>query len=370
MEIRIDRRTFAQALAEVAPFAPAKAPIAILKYAKVTTKGNRMKIEANDTQCSMVKYIEVMECDQDGTFLVEIAELNRFIAKTKGETIELSVNGGNVIVRHSKGTAEFQTEDVSNFPSFNMPQEVATEITLDSDILADAVTKGKGFIMNDSLKPHLCAIYAYVKDGEFGYCATDTRKLIHGHKVCEIPNRETDVHFLIMPPVFPAIVSACKFADIAKVQITDSHVQYTIGGVRIQTVQAKGNFPNFKRVIPQTWAMELAVDKSDLSDALARLSMFCDASGCVKMDVSRMDITLSADNIESMKKSTENLAHNGCDGEIQIGVNVENAISSANVFGGGEILMRMTDASRPILFAQQDNDALQVICMPMSLVNG
>lgn len=367
MKLTIDRKTFADALAEVAPFAPAKAPIAILKNAKITTKGNRMKIEANDSQKSMTKYIPLIESDADGSFLVDIADLNKFIAKTGGETIEVIAEADAVEVRHAKGSAKFSSEKVAEYPSFAMTEDGMTEITLRPDMLADAIQKGKNFVSSDTLRPQMCTIYAYIKDGEFGYCATDTHKLIHGHQTCEIPNRETDIHWFIMPHVFSAILTACKKGDSVKIQITDSHVAYRIGDNIIRCVQAKGQYPNFKRVIPQTWSMECAVDKSELAEAFGRVALFCDASECVKMDVSRMDMTLSVDNLDYMKSSKENLTHDGCDGDIKIGVNVSHAIACLGVFGNGNVLLRMDNESRPILFASGDNENMQVLAMPMQL---
>lgn len=369
MKIIIDRKTFADALSEVAPFAPTKAPMPILKYARATTKDTRMKIEANDTQNAMVKYIKTEECDEDGTFLIDIAELNKFIQKTKGNTIELDVDGSTIKVTHSKGTAEFMTQDAKEFPEFKMPEKESTEITLPTSLLADAIAKGRGFVATDQIRPMMTAIYAYIKDGTFGYCATDTHKLIHGHQAYDLPDAN-DIHWLIMPSVFGALLTACKSADTAKIQITGTNVQYTIGSVRIQTVLAKGNYPNFQRVIPQDWNMECAVEKSDLVDALGRVSLFCDASECVKMNVSRMDMTLTVDNLDYGKKSNENIPHNGCDGEITIGVNGGYLLASIGVFNQGEILLRMTDASRPILIAQRDNESIVSMTMPMTLVNG
>lgn len=368
MKIKIDRKVFAQALAEVAPFAPSKAPIAILKNAKITTKGNRMKIEANDTQCSMVKYIEVVECDADGSFLIDIADLNKFIAKTKGDIIELGVDGGTVTVRHSKGSAEFATENPDEFPVFRMPQTEAKELTVNADLISEAVRNGRNFVANGPIRPILCPIYAYTEGNGFGYCATNMHMLIHGVYAHTEPFAE-DISFFIMPPVFSALVNACKGAETVRMHITNSHVQYTVGNVRIQTVQAKGNFPDFKRVIPATWNMECAVDKADLTDALGRVALFCDSSECVKIDVSRMDMTLSVDNLDYMKSSKEIVTHSGCDGEIKIGVNVGFMQDCVGVFGQGEVLLRMTDAARPILFAQRDNPHLQVITMPLQLVN-
>lgn len=374
MKILIDRKVFAQALSEVAPFAPSKPTIAILKNAKITTKDTWMKIEANDSQNSMVKYIPMMECDQDGTFLIEIADINKFVAKVKGDTIELDIDGNTVRMKHSKGTAEFQTQNADEFPAFKMPDVESTEISLPTSLLADVIAKGKNFVATEVIRPVMTGIYAYVKNGLFGYCASDTHKLIHGHQPCAVeissPNVTTDdIHWLIMPAVFSALLTACKGADTAKIQITESNVQYTIGGTRIQTVQAKGQYPNFERVIPQNWNMECAVDKADIVDALGRVAQFCDDSECVKFDINRMDMMLSVDNLDYMKSAKEDLTHGGCNGDIKIGVNVNHVLTSIGAFNQGEILMRMTDASRPIVFAQRENENVTTLSMPMTLVN-
>lgn len=368
MKLRIDRKTFAQALAEVAPFAPAKPAIMVLKNARITTKDKWMKIEANDTETSIVRYVEMLECDTDGSFLIDITEFNKFIAKTRGEEIEIQVDGNEIKVVHSKGKAEFMTEDADVFPAFNMPEAETTEITIDAKVLADAISKARNFVSTEVIRPVMCAIYAYVEDGEFGYCASDTHRLIHGHTPIDMP--DTKINWYIMPSVFGAIVNMCKTADMVKLQISDSHASYRAGGTVIQTVMAKGNFPNFRRVIPSEWAIECAVDKLELTDALGRLSLFCDVSQCVKLNITPMDMTISADNLSDMKKSTENLTHNGCGGDITIGVNVGNMSASVSVFGAGDVLMRMTDSNRPIVFAQQGCDNFVTLSMPMQLANG
>lgn len=369
MKIAIDRKVFAQALSEVAPFAPAKPTIPVLKFAKITTKDKWMKIEANDTQNSMVKYIPMIDCDMDGTFLIDIADINKFVQKVKGDAIELEYDYNNVRIRHTKGVAEFQTQEVGEYPLFNMPDIESTDITIPSSMLADAIAKGKGFVASEQIRPMMTAIYAYTEKGDkFGYCATDTHKMIHGWYDMD-KNDYPDVNWLIMPSVFSAIINACKQADTVTIKITASNVQYTIGSTRIQTVQAKGAYPNFRRVIPNEWNMECAVDKGDIMDALSRVSLFCDTTSCVKVDVTHMDMTLSVDNLDFMKSSKENITHNGCNGEIKIGVNGGYMADCASVFGGGDILIRLIDPSRPLLFAQAGNDKLLTLAMPLTITN-
>ena len=368
MKIRIDRKILAQAIAEVAPYAPSKPVVAVLKNAKFTTRGNRMKIEANDTQCSVAKYVETLECDQDGSFLMDMADFNKFISKIKGDEVEIEVEDNSVHVKHKNGTADFQTEDAKDFPEIKIPKDNVIEIQIGANILADAISKAKSFVANDKLRPIMTAIYAYVKDNEFGFCASDTHKLIHGYSAIDNAG-DLDIHWIIIPTSFTAVLNACKSADLAKIQITEKHVSYFIGNTRIMTLQIQGNFPNFARVISKEWNMECSVDKGDFSDALSRISLFCDSTECIKMNVSNLDMAISVDNLDKMKKSTEHLMHNGCNGNIQIGVNVSHIQTCASIFNAGDVLLRMTDATRPILFTQQDNENVKAIVMPMALIN-
>lgn len=370
MKLKIDRRILAQTIAEVAPFAPAKAHVAILKYAKITTKGNRMKIETNDTKCSMVKYIETLECDEDASFLVDVGDFKNFIAKIKDDTVEIQANDNIVHLKHSKGDAEFHTENAENYPCFEIPSDDVTEISIDSRIVAETISKAKSFVSKDILRPQMQAIYAYIDNGEFGYCATDTRMLIHGRYEyhAEVDSENNSLEWLIMPSIFSTLYTACKTADTVRISITSNVVSYRIGNTIMHSVQASGKFPNFKRVIPSEWNMELAIDKSEISEALGRASLFCDASECVKLDVSRMDMTIQVDNLDSMKKSTEVLPHNGCSGEIKIGSNVNNLITCVDVLDSKEIIIRMTDPTRPMLFHSIDNDGIIALSMPMTLV--
>lgn len=369
MKILIDRKTFADALAEVAPFAPSKPAMMVLKNAKFTTKGKRMKIEAHDTENSMVKYIETADCDNDGAFLADIGVLNKFMAKLPDGNITIDVDGNMLRISHAKGKAEFQTENADEFPSYRTPDKEAREITIPSDIFADAIAKAKNFVSTETIRPQMCAIYAYIKGGTFGYCATDTHRLIHGSQTYDIPD-DTDINWLIMPSAFASLQNLCKGNENIKVTITEGHASYRIGSNIIQTVLAKGNYPQFERVIPKEWAMECAVDKLSMLDALSRLSMFCDSSECVKISVSPMDMTLTVDNLDYGKKSVENITHNGCNGEITIGMNVGNLMECIRTFGNGNVLMRMSDPSRPVVFSQPDNDGVISMAMPMTIVNG
>lgn len=366
MKIKINRNTFLSALTDVAPFAPQKSAILILKYAKVTTKGSRMKIEANNIECQMVRYIDMIECDQDGTFLIDINELCKFIAKVKSPVIGIDVNDSTVRVTYDKGTSDFQFMAADDYPAFSVPDAESKEFTIAAPLLAEAVTIAKNFVGNDDFRPQMKPIYAFVEGGKFGYCATDTRMLVHDESPVE---SDTDVHWYIEPMVFSAIVKACKGTEDVTVRITPTHASYRFGGTVIQTVQTKGNYPSFRRVIPASHSMECQIDRRELTDTLSRVAMASSAaSRLIKLAITPMDMAVSADNIDNMRHSAEVLQHDGCNGDITIGLHADILGTCLGACPSDKVTLHMTDHSRPVLFHNESKPSMVILCMPMNII--
>lgn len=368
MKIRINRSVLADALAEVLPFVGQKSPILILKNVKITTKGNRVKFEANNQQASIRSYVEAIEIDQDGSFVVDCADITSFVARCKGDEITLITDSDTLTVNHSKGGAQFQTMRVEEYPDFDMPTDKITEANIPGALLRDCINVAKAFVGTADLRPQMKPIYAYVKNGEFGYCATDTRKMATDHmSVANVDG--VDVNWFIEPAVFSALSKSCANVDTVIVKVSPTHVSYRVGNTIIQTLQTKGNFPDFKRVIPATWGMECAVDKAELLDSLRRTALQCEENRLVKLNITQMDMTVTADNLTKLKKSSEQLQHNGCNGEIKIGMQVDYLMTCLGACASNEVVLRITDPARPMLIHQADKPNAVVLLMPMVVTN-
>ena len=107
MKLTINRNTMAEALQAVMPFVTTKSPIAILKYARCTTKGKRMKIEANDTQGGIVRYMELIDCDADGSFLINDAVIFRLVSKFTTQEINIEAESEKHKMTYGEASADF-----------------------------------------------------------------------------------------------------------------------------------------------------------------------------------------------------------------------------------------------------------------------
>lgn len=364
MEIIVKTATLAKALSETTSFVPAKTSISILRFSKVVTKGNRIKIEANDMMCSIRSYIEAESISEDGSFLIDPILMSKYISKIKDDTIMLTVSDTEMILKHGKGKTLFSIMPVKDYPDFDMPTDNMTEVVLPSDVFSEFTASARKFVGNDELRPQMRPIYAYIKNGCFGVTATDTRAMFNDS--FEISGLgDTCINWYIEPALFGPLSVANTKSDLITVKITPTHVSYRVGNTVYQSTQTKGKYPDFERVIPKQWTIECDIDRKDMIESINRVSILAEDSRLVKLDISNIEMSISIDNITKLNKSTEMISHNGCNGVVIIGFHAEYLLTCLGVCHSDEVQLRITDQSRPMIFHQADKPNRVCLLMPM-----
>lgn len=366
MLLVVERASLAQALTDVLPFVPQKSPIAALKNVKITSVGRKMCLAANNPQSSICKFIPIEESSEDVSFLVDAQSFTKYVARVKSDTVKLEVNSENVVVRHSKGKAEFPILPVNEYPEPDFCADEFTEVTMQSALLSTFVNVAKNFISEDVLRPQLMHIYAYIKENIFGVCATDTRQLFT-ESVDFVNSDNLDINWLIDRALLSSIVKSAKTNDTVNIKIGKKSIAYVFEDALLQSVKVNGKFPDFNRVIPKNHTINCVIDQAEVLDSISRVSLSCGNMSCMKMNISNMDVTLSANDLGQLRSASETVTHNGCNGEITIGVHADYFSNCVGVCDGGEVELRMTDASRPIVLFQSSHPTRSVLLMPMSI---
>lgn len=365
MQITISRNVLAEALAELAPLAGKNKVLLVLNNVLFVTKGNRIRLQTSDGETTIRKYIEAESIDQDGEFLVDCANLNAFVGKVKGDTLNLILDGTTFTVKHQKGKAEFQTLSAENFVEPKQDEET-TDATIPADALAKFVSDARNFVGDDDLRPQMKPIRAIVGNGAFTVCATDTRKMFVDSTALD--GDKPDAQWYIEPCVFSSLIKACKGQDTVTVKISEHNVSYRAGATTIFTLQTKGAFPDFKRVIPTNHVIEIVCEKSDISEAVQRATLFTDQNKLIKVSVSPLAMDIQADNIQKLQKAVETLSCTS-NQEITFGANSQILLDCVNACGSDEITMELYSPSAPIVFKDTENPNRVVLCMPMNLTN-
>lgn len=365
MQITVSRAKLSEALMELTPLAGKNKVLTILNNVKFVTKGNRIRLQTTDAETAIRKYVDADSIDNEGSFLVDCASLNAFVNKTKSDTLMLILEGTTLTVKHAKGKAEFQTLPADDFVEPKQDDSMA-EVTIPASNFARLIAIARNFTGGDDLRPQMKPIRAIIEGSKLTLCATDTRKMFVDSIM--LGSDAPEMQWYIEQSVFSSIVAACKNQDDVVVKVSDKNASYRIGTTTIFSQQTKGKYPDFKRVIPQSHAIDVVCDKSDVVDAIQRAILFTENVGLIKVSASPLAMDIQADNLTKLSKAAETLSCTA-NADITFGANASILLECVKACAANDVAMELNDASRPIVFKDSSNPDRTVLCMPMSLVN-
>lgn len=365
MKIEISRKVLADALSELAPLAGKKQALMILSNVKCVVKGNRMRMQVSDGTMTIRKYVEIVSSETDGEFITDCASLNNFVGKVKYDFLTITYEDNTLTVKHGKGKAKFPAQSADDFPEVKIDEE-ATEFNIPANKFSRLLNTAKGFVSTETLRPIMCVVRAKIENGILNMSASDTYQLFTDSTSVE--TGDLNIEWNVEQYAFSSLIKACKKAETIIVRVSAKNAQYRIADTTIFTQLTQGNFPNIARVIPQTHNIEAACDKMEILDSLNRAMMFTEQSKVIRVNTTPMTMDISVDNLDTMRSAKESI---GCtsDGEIVFGVNVAYFINCLNACESQEVVIQLSDPSRPVVIKDKENPERTILCMPMQLNN-
>lgn len=362
MNITINSKEFVKALQVGGAFAGKNKLLPILDCVKIKVVNNRMTIVSSDKENAISKKVDIIECDSDGNFCVNYKDIYSYVSLVKSDNIKLSIDESMVEIIHDKGSIKIPKEPTDEFPSLKIGENT-TDITIPSYVLNNWIVDGTSFVATDELRPIMCTLYVYSKDGEIGCCATDAQSLYTGSIEYDCNNFE----FNINRASFSAILGATKSSDDINIKIGGRNVLFSSSDVSVIAQKPEGKFVNFKSVIPSSNDITVTVNKNDLISAINRCRLGAShISSVLKLDVKGMNLDVSSEDIDFNKKSVENLIVDST-GDIEIGMKYENMVRALGIVNTEKVIIEMSSPNRPVIIKESEGEdnklALIMPCM-------
>ncbi len=154
--------------------------------------------------------------------------------------------------------------------------------------------------------------------------------------------------------------------DVAvSIELSDTKIRFTIGGVVLTSKLIDGTFPDYQRVIPTGNDKRLLIDRDTFARAVDRVSTVSSERGrAVKISIGDGQVTLTVNNPDS-GSATEELAADYTADPMEIGFNAKYLLDVAAQLSGDSARFMLADAGSPTLIHDTaDEDTLYVL-MPM-----
>jgi DNA polymerase-3 subunit beta len=270
MRFTFERSILLKEIAIANEIIASKNAISILSNIYFEAKDGNLTIKATDRSVNFETKVPVTVLE-DGSVTVYGEKFFGIINSVPEGEIEFEQIDNKINIKTAVKKARFQLKSIASekFPEFSASGKEHFEIPVKD--LKDMIGQTIFAISDDETRYFMNGVYFEKADNKLVMVATDGRRLAFINKnVSGIP----DFPGIIIPPkILNIVLKRAGDEGMAGISITDKTIFIQFGSYKLSSVLIEGQFPNYRRVIPESQTKSFTVNRNEMLDALKRVSL-------------------------------------------------------------------------------------------------
>jgi DNA polymerase-3 subunit beta len=359
MKLTLEQTTLANLISSPSGIVENKTTIPILGHIKLTATDDTVSAMATDLDIEAVTIANI-EVDQPGACTVPAKPFDAIVKKLpKSSLVTLEYDGHRLIIKSGRTNMKLNTLPSKDFP--NMPgSDYSHSSNISADTFLDLLNRTKFAMSTEETRYYLNGVYLHNDDaGDLIAVATD------GHRLAKMTHTgDVSVAGVIIPR--KTVDRLAKLLDgvdgDVKLETSETKMRVTGDGFSITSKLVDGTFPDYTRVIPQSWKATMRVDAKEFYEASNMVVPVSDnKSKAVKLSISDDTCVLSGSSGIGEADSAVTIDYDG--DPLDVGFNSKYMNELLSHAGGDRAKVRLSgpgDAAR----IETDGNFVGVV-MPM-----
>jgi len=360
------------ALTAVARFVSVKAQLPILSHILFASDSGRLKLSATNLELGINYWIGA-KIDQPGSFTVPAKEITEFVSYLSPGKIDLALNPQSLLELSSpKAQSTFTTASAADFPV--LPSlDNQNSLELDLKTLTDTVSQVAFAAALDDSRPVLTSVLCRFTPDNLSLVATDGFRLslkeVKLVNPLTLPREQKDLTFLVPARSLIEIAKLSKNSGKIRLGLSqDTHqLIFAFDDIEIVSRLIEGDFPDYQRIIPDSYATKVHLDKNEFLQAVKIASVFArQSANVVKLTIKSSSVEVSANaNQIGQNKAVVDARVSG--DPLEIAFNYKFIADYLAVSQGNEVVIELNEPLTPGFFHDQSNPHFTHIIMPVRI---
>lgn len=342
-----------------------KASIPSLGNILIKTDENQVKLTASDLFVTISVWVSA-KIDEAGATTVPAKLLNSFLSQINEEKIDCALDGDSFNVKTGKVNSTFSTISAEQFPSIE-GFDVEEVIPLKSEEILAAIQSIQFIPSVTDSRPVLTGILFKMSGDMLTLAVTDGFRMAESKtKLSKAVSK--DYSFIL--PARSAIDIIKSFgAEAEELQMSPipskNAVSFKVPHMEAQIRVIEGDFPNYKAILPESFATTVSMAKDQIFNAIKLASIFAkDYDNMVKLIIKDSKVVVKSQPTESGNNTIDVEAKiEGSDIEIAFNAKyINDFLSNA---ANNTISFLANDPFKPAGFRLDGNENYIYIVMPM-----
>ncbi|GHT91095.1 DNA polymerase III subunit beta [Alphaproteobacteria bacterium] len=276
MRAKVAKKDMLPAVMRTVSVADRKSVVPILSHVLLEFNESGLHLKATDLDHSIMEFVPA-EADTFGCVAVPAVTLNDIVRKSPDNSVlEFSLidKGQKLLVTAGKSKFELSILDCSDFP------EIATikstcDFTLKSSDLSRLVSRTKFSISPEENRHNLSGIFFHKEESKLKAVSTDGHRLSLSQMDVDVKETLQGV-IISRKTVFEVKKLLDTFTGDVSMTFSANQVQFVMGDVIFISKLVEGNFPEYKRVIPETSVEFFLVNRAGFLEIIDRIAVISD----------------------------------------------------------------------------------------------
>ena len=333
----------------------------ILNNILLKTENGRLKVAATNLEIGINCFLGA-KIEETGEIAVPAGIFSDFIDNLRDEKITLTVKNNILYINTDRYKTQILGFDPKDFPI--IPKiESEPLLIMPAKMLKNSLATVLDSAAISETRPELAGIFIQFNPNQIIFASTDSFRL--AEKIVSIKHKEQESFIL---PRFTALELIRVLGDITDdiyIRSGDNQIAFGSDDFEVISRLVDGNYPDYKKVIPEKYISRLLVKKDDF-DKNARLA------GLFSSNIA--DIHLSCD-----EKSLTMTAKNSGKGEIQVildsllknepfevSLNHHYLLDGLKIMPTDSVIVEYTGQGSPLVL-RPENDSKELVYLIMPL---
>jgi DNA polymerase-3 subunit beta len=340
--------------------------LSILSNVLLVAENDTLTVKATDMKIGFESHIPV-DIAEEGTTTVFCDKFLGILRSLPEGDVEFELEENRLVIRPLFKKIDFQLKSIAadKFPEL---QEVGDDnyFEVPQSELIEMIGQTIFAVSDDETRYFMNGVYMEKNEESVTMVATDGRRLSYIEK--GFGSQVPDFNSVIIPPKALQLIRKLSSGEgNIKVAVGEKNLFVRFDSRRITSTLIEGQFPNYRRVIPNQQEYAISVKKAELESALRRVSLLVEQkSRRIYLKVSENAIILTSEESEIGTAQEEvECAYQGP--EMNIALNYVYLLDPLKVIDEETIVIRFTEPNRAItLLTEPEQDFFHIV-MPMQL---
>jgi DNA polymerase-3 subunit beta len=271
MKFTCERSVLLKEIAIANEIIASKNAISILSNIYFETKDGNLTIKATDRNVNFETKVPV-DIIEPGSVTVYGEKFFGILNSVPDGELEFEQIDNRVNIKTLVRKAKFQLKSIASdkFPEFTATGKDFFEMPIRE--FKEMILQTIFAISDDETRYFMNGVFLEKSGDNFTMVATDGRRLAFINK--SAPEGIEDFSGIIIPPkILNIVTKRAGDEGMVGISITDKTIFIQFGSYKLSSVLIEGQFPNYRRVIPEKQINSIIVNRLEMLDALKRVSL-------------------------------------------------------------------------------------------------